>query len=132
MRFITTVDTRGVLIQPDEATWQLGLRATSIGCKGALVALREVEPNAEGNRVELRRDGVNEWYVNGPLGVEQGFVLDAVPLRERATWLKAATVLWAIAPPMRRSLRVRNAVPLRERAMQPKAATVPWAIAPPM
>ncbi len=34
-------------------------------------ALLEVD----GNRVTFRRTGVDEWYVNGPLGLEQGFTV---------------------------------------------------------
>ena len=31
--------------------------------------------SARGNRVTLHRSGVREWYVAGPLGIEQGFTL---------------------------------------------------------
>ena len=37
------------------------------------------EPRAEANRVEYRRGEVTEWYVNGPLGLEQGFTLARAP-----------------------------------------------------
>lgn len=40
-------------------------------------AVREVR--SEGARVELDRGDVLEWYVNGPLGLEQGFVLHEHP-----------------------------------------------------
>src|SRR5262249_2956786 len=33
----------------------------------------------QGNRVESARAEVTEWYVNGPLGIEQGFTLAARP-----------------------------------------------------
>jgi hypothetical protein len=45
-------------------------------------ALRHTSPRApagSGNRVAFMRDGVSEWYVNGPLGVEQGFTLARAP-----------------------------------------------------
>jgi len=35
--------------------------------------------SASGNRVVLARRGISEWYVNGPLGVEQGFTLARPP-----------------------------------------------------
>src|SRR5260221_695886 len=37
------------------------------------------EPVAAGKRVSYRRYGVTEWYVNGPLGLEQGFTLAKRP-----------------------------------------------------
>ncbi len=36
-----------------------------------------VAPVMTGQRVEYRRGDVTEWYLNGPLGVEQGFTLAA-------------------------------------------------------
>jgi hypothetical protein len=33
----------------------------------------------EGNRVSYRRGGLTEWYLNGPLGLEQGFTLERRP-----------------------------------------------------
>ena len=38
-----------------------------------------VAPQASANRVEYRRGPVTEWYVNGPLGIEQGFTVNAPP-----------------------------------------------------
>ena len=38
-----------------------------------------VAPHADANRIEYRRDGLTEWYVNGPLGIEQGFTLTRSP-----------------------------------------------------
>ncbi len=37
--------------------------------------VKAVAPQAKANRVEYRRDGITEWYENGPLGLEQGFTL---------------------------------------------------------
>jgi hypothetical protein len=38
-----------------------------------------VAPNATANRVEYRRGALTEWYVNGPVGLEQGFTFDESP-----------------------------------------------------
>jgi hypothetical protein len=43
-----------------------------------MVALR-----ASGNRVEYLRGPLTEWYVNGPLGLEQGFTLTEPPPRSK-------------------------------------------------
>ena len=34
---------------------------------------------ADGNRVEIRRPGLVEWYVNSPAGLEQGFTIERRP-----------------------------------------------------
>jgi hypothetical protein len=51
------------------------------GYGDALNPVRAVAPQANANRVEYRRDGVTEWYENGPLGLEQGFTLAERPGR---------------------------------------------------
>src|SRR2546423_1796485 len=38
-----------------------------------------VTPQANGNRVEYVRPKLTEWYVNGPVGMEQGFTLQTAP-----------------------------------------------------
>ncbi len=38
-----------------------------------------VAPVVDGNRVEFRRGALTEWYVNGPLGIEQGFTISQPP-----------------------------------------------------
>jgi MYXO-CTERM domain-containing protein len=62
--------------------WHLGLGWTGLGRGStiATVARPETEADVAGNRATYRRaDGSEEQYVNGPLGVEQGFVLPAAP-----------------------------------------------------
>ena len=44
-----------------------------------MVPVTDAAPEAVGNRSDVYRDGLEEWYVNGPLGVEQGFVLRHAP-----------------------------------------------------
>ncbi len=39
-----------------------------------------VAPRVNANRVEYRRGALTEWYVNGPLGIEQGFTISQPPL----------------------------------------------------
>ena len=52
-----------------------GLEMQGYGYGDALHPIKAVAPTATANRVEYRRDGVTEWYQNGPLGLEQGFTL---------------------------------------------------------
>ncbi|WP_437331896.1 thrombospondin type 3 repeat-containing protein [Sorangium sp. So ce394] len=64
--------------------WSFSLATTRYGCAGALHPVGSAAPTGEKNRVEYRRGGATgaalvEWYVNGPLGLEQGFTLSAAP-----------------------------------------------------
>ncbi|CAN98807.1 hypothetical protein predicted by Glimmer/Critica [Sorangium cellulosum So ce56] len=65
---------------------RITMKLARYGCEGELVPLDvAAEPRGSNNRVELRhlaRSGglsVTEWYLNGPLGLEQGFSLDSPP-----------------------------------------------------
>jgi hypothetical protein len=58
--------------------------------------LRKVSPTApEGalNRVEYRRGTLTEWYVNGPLGLEQGFTVKRAPGKSMGNPLTLAFAL---------------------------------------
>ena len=63
-------------------TDRLALTLERAGYGGALAPLAAARPFAASNRVEYRRGPVTEWYVNGPLGLEQGFTI-ATPLASR-------------------------------------------------
>ncbi|HEV8122588.1 MAG TPA: PxKF domain-containing protein [Candidatus Polarisedimenticolia bacterium] len=64
-------------MRTDTARW--GLHLKGYGHGEASIAARATAPHATANRVEYRRGTVTEWYVNGPLGLEQGFTLQARP-----------------------------------------------------
>lgn len=63
------------------AGWGLGMRWAGMGRAGHIepVPAPVGEVDMQVNRATYRRDGSVEWYVNGPLGIEQGFVLDERP-----------------------------------------------------
>jgi hypothetical protein len=67
----------GVQVRAGEATWGLALRGYGYG--DPLAGTARAVPRAIANRVEYLRDGFTEWYVNGPLGLEQGFTLTRAP-----------------------------------------------------
>jgi trimeric autotransporter adhesin len=54
---------------------RLALRLAAVGFGDRLHSLGDVTPRSRGNRVSYGRAGVDEWYANGPLGLEQGFTL---------------------------------------------------------
>ena len=70
-------DRRGVVIRSGAAA--LGLRLRAYGYRNRLHAVGATRPWARANKVSYRHTGVTEWYVNGPLGLEQGFTLGARP-----------------------------------------------------
>ena len=59
------------------AAW--AMRLAAIGDGSALAPVTAAPPVLNGARIEYRRGDVTEWYLNGPLGVEQGFTLAAPP-----------------------------------------------------
>jgi hypothetical protein len=61
----------GVTLGAGRAQFSLGL--AGVGRGAHVVALPAVVARGAGNRVSYDRDGVREWYANGPLGLEQGF-----------------------------------------------------------
>ena len=68
---------RGVFVRSGSARFGLSLHA--YGYAGRLRTLAPATPRAVHNRVSYRRPGLSEWYANGPLGLEQGFTLQAPP-----------------------------------------------------
>lgn len=62
----------------------LGLGLREIGYGSSIQPLRAVRPNAQANRVSYARQGLLEWYRNGPLGLEQGFTIPRAPSRRRS------------------------------------------------
>ncbi len=60
-------------------TTQVGLSLQAFGYASSLRAVGAVAPRANANRVLYARPGLSEWYVNGPLGVEQGFTVARAP-----------------------------------------------------
>jgi trimeric autotransporter adhesin len=68
---------RGIEFAVDGNDW--GMKLSGYGYGQKVQAANEVKPTADANRVEYRRDALTEWYVNGPLGVEQGFTVIRKP-----------------------------------------------------
>ena len=61
---------------------KLSWRLEAVGRKGADGRVGAAVPVASGNRVIYRRGEIDEWYANGPLGLEQGFTLRRPPAGE--------------------------------------------------
>ncbi|MGH9431879.1 MAG: FG-GAP repeat protein [Terriglobia bacterium] len=67
----------GVQVRSGSQLWRITLRGYGYGT--TVKAAGAVIPRASLNRVEYRRGALTEWYVNGPLGLEQGFTLQRPP-----------------------------------------------------
>ncbi len=68
---------RGVTVTSGRA--RLGMALSGYGYASALEPVGSVVPRASANRVSYAHGALTEWYVNGPLGIEQGFDLAARP-----------------------------------------------------
>ena len=75
--FQTSFSAGGATITAGAARLQLGI--DGYGPPGALRAIPGAQPHASANRVTYSHGAVTEWYVNGPLGLEQGFDVSAPP-----------------------------------------------------
>lgn len=75
--YSATVGQDGFRVGSGEDAWSLTVRG--IGYGDDVRALAAATPRAEGNRVEYDHGEVTQWYVNGPLGLQQGFTIDARP-----------------------------------------------------
>jgi hypothetical protein len=60
----------------------LGLSLVGVGRGVELAAVPPGEVASHGPRVEIRRPGLVEWYLNGPEGLEQGFDVAQRPVGE--------------------------------------------------
>ncbi|MGH8615867.1 MAG: FG-GAP repeat protein [Gammaproteobacteria bacterium] len=68
---------RGLEIVAGSGRFKLALAGVGYGDR--LQAVQRVSPKTQANRVEYPRGVLTEWYVNGPLELEQGFTLEHRP-----------------------------------------------------
>jgi hypothetical protein len=82
----------GVVMRSGGVT--LGMRLRGYGYGARLVRVGAVAPSAVANRVIYQDGRLTQWYVNGPLGLEQGYTLTTPPTRRAAlarnVWLTFA------------------------------------------
>jgi hypothetical protein len=71
-------------------------RLTGVARGEVFHRLAPARPIAGANRVDYRRGAISEWYVNGPLGLEQGFTLAS--LRPQARPADSACSSTSVAP----------------------------------
>ena len=66
-------------VDGDGEPWTLGLRLESWGRGSSLTRATGGSCEASGRRVEIRREGLIEWYLNDERGLEQGFTILSPP-----------------------------------------------------
>jgi hypothetical protein len=74
LRLHATFTSRGASVRgPGGARFAISL--ASVGVGSALRRVGEASPVARRNVVDYRWPGIDEWYANGPAGIEQGFTI---------------------------------------------------------
>jgi hypothetical protein len=84
----------GAVVRAGGLRWRLAVGGPLRGLGGRLARIRPAA--AAGSRVVYRAGAVEEWFANGPLGLEQGFTLRAPP---RAGGAATVTVPVGRLPP---------------------------------
>ena len=86
------------------AGWGLTFEGYGRGRWTDSVSSSTAVPQASANRVEYRRGDLTEWYVNGPLGLEQGFTLARPPSRAGRLAGQPLTIALALSGDLTASL----------------------------
>jgi hypothetical protein len=81
----------GVTLERDRATARL--RLTAVGYAHVLERIGPTAPTAASNRVRYAHGAIDEWYANGPLGIEQGFTVQRRPARSSSASLSLSLAL---------------------------------------
>ncbi|MGH7961683.1 MAG: hypothetical protein ACRERD_07620, partial [Candidatus Binatia bacterium] len=66
-------------MQPWADSTQVKMQLAGVGYGENVLPVSRAEMKAAANRIEYTRGEVAEWYVNSPLGLEQGFTLKSAP-----------------------------------------------------
>ncbi len=82
---------RGLEVQAESTRFGMSIRGYGYGT--ALTPVGQARPSAASNRVEYQRGSFTEWYVNGPMGLEQGFTLSHRPGKSNGQPLRIAISL---------------------------------------
>ncbi len=76
-KLVSNFTSQGVEVRSGHQRWRIALRGYGYG--DTLKAVQTASPRVHFNRVEYQRGALTEWYVNGPLGLEQGITLQKRP-----------------------------------------------------
>ncbi|HLJ46558.1 MAG TPA: hypothetical protein VKU01_11155 [Bryobacteraceae bacterium] len=76
-QFAADFTASGVRLTVGRTSFQMTFEAYGRG--RAVRSVKQTIPDATGNRVTYRHGAISEWYVNGPMGLEQGFTIKKGP-----------------------------------------------------
>ena len=76
-RLVVHFNSDGVELRRRNAKWLMQVRG--FGYADAMQSVGATAPQANRNHVNYRRGSLTEWYVNGPVGLEQGFTVSEPP-----------------------------------------------------
>jgi hypothetical protein len=78
--WLARFDGKGFTVKPDTQAWSWGLELVSWGREAHPVAVSgKAQIHRDVNRLEYRRQGITEWFVNGKEGLEHGFTIQQRP-----------------------------------------------------
>jgi hypothetical protein len=78
--WLAKFDGRGFEVKPDTEPWTWGLELVSWGREGSQIPVSgKATIHTDVNRLEYRREGITEWFVNGKEGLEHGFTIPRRP-----------------------------------------------------
>jgi len=79
----STISSEGLVLEPrNGGVWRLRLNTASFGAKDDPKPLAVGQLQVSGNRVELARGPLIEWYVNDQRGIEHGWTLLDAPSKD--------------------------------------------------
>jgi hypothetical protein len=96
-RIRASLSLTGVTVRSGSTWLKLSPRAIDTGASSRRLAT--VTPSAKGNRVDYAHAGIDEWYVNGPLGLEQGFTVSRAAASDASRHLALSLAISANARP---------------------------------
>jgi len=90
-RLVAHFNSEGVELRGGDAHWRM--QARWFGYADTMQSVNAAAPQADRNRIDYRRGTLTEWYVNGPLGLEQGFTISEPPRSGTGNLLTIALAL---------------------------------------
>ena len=78
--FTAQVQSGALQVSAGSDTWDMSL--AGLGYGGAVQPVGTAQTSVNGNRVDCNYGTIDEWYVNGPGGLEQGFTVAPPPQSE--------------------------------------------------
>ncbi len=73
-------DSVRILPMNKDADWSVDMRLASVERGEESDLVQRATRFVEDNRVDYQRGNITEWYLNGPIGFEQGFTIQEKPL----------------------------------------------------